>query len=53
MMYAGLWRKLPGPKWFKAIQAFLLFTLALGILWFLVFPNVDSFFSGDPTFSES
>ena len=53
MIYAWIWRKLPGPKWLKVIESFLLITLALLILFVFVFPNVNSFFSGDPTFSDN
>lgn len=49
MIYAWIWKKLPGPKWVKVIQATLLIAIATAILWFLVFPNVQSIFTGDPS----
>ncbi|WP_043501156.1 hypothetical protein [Georgenia sp. SUBG003] len=37
-MYAAIWRLLPGPRWFKAVEALV---LALAVVWALftwVFP---------------
>lgn len=49
MIYPWIWKKLPGPKPVKVIEATLLIVGALFLLWFVVFPNVDSYFSGDPS----
>ena len=53
MIYSWIWKKLPGPKWLKIIEAAILIIGALAILWFFVFPNVQSYFSGDPAFTEN
>lgn len=53
MIYSWIWKKLPGPKWLKIIESALLIATTLAIFWFLVFPNVQSYFSGDPAFSEN
>lgn len=53
MIYAWIWKKLPGPKWVKVLIAAQLILIALFILWFLVFPNVQSYFSGDPSVNKN
>lgn len=52
MFYPWLWRKLPGPKPMKIVLAGFLIALVLSILWFVIFPNVQPFFSDEPTFNE-
>lgn len=52
MIYAWIWKKLPGTKWLKIVEATFLIVAALLVLWFLVFPNVQSYFSGDPSLAE-
>jgi hypothetical protein len=52
MIYAWIWKKLPGSKVIKIIEATLLIVAILFILWYLVFPNFDSYFSGDPSLSN-
>ncbi|GAA4428220.1 hypothetical protein GCM10023169_29110 [Georgenia halophila] len=37
-MYAGLWRMLPGPRWFKAIEALVLVLAMIAVLFEWVFP---------------
>jgi len=49
MFYLWIWKKLPGSKFVKIIEAALLIGVVLYILWFLIFPNIDSYFSGDPS----
>jgi len=49
MFYLWIWEKLPGSKFVKVIEATLLIGVVLFILWFIIFPNVDSYFSGDPS----
>ncbi len=49
MIYPWIWKKLPGPKLVKVVEAALLIIGVLFLLWFVVFPNVDSYFSGDPS----
>jgi hypothetical protein len=48
-MYAALWRLLPGPRWLKVVQALALPTLALTLLFTLVFPWLETVFVQDPT----
>jgi len=38
MIYAWIWRKLPGPSWIKAAQSVLLVALIVAILFLAVFP---------------
>lgn len=52
MIYPWIWKKLPGPKPVKIIEATVLIVGVLFLLWFVVFPNVDSYFSGDPSLGE-
>lgn len=52
MIYAWIWKKLPGTKLMKTIQAVVLIVAAIIGLWVFVFPNVQSFFSGDPAVFE-
>lgn len=52
MIYSWIWKKLPGPKPVKIIEATVLIVGVLFLLWFVVFPNVDSYFSGDPSLGE-
>ena len=51
MFYPWLWRKLPGPKIVKLIEATVLFGLVLFMLWFVIFPNIQPWFAGDPAFN--
>jgi hypothetical protein len=37
-VYALLWRALPGPRWLRALEALLLFTLVVLLLFTVVFP---------------
>ncbi|MBR7742553.1 hypothetical protein KC207_04530 [Phycicoccus sp. BSK3Z-2] len=39
-MYAALWRALPGPAWFKAIEALVLLAAVVVVLFQWVFPAV-------------
>jgi hypothetical protein len=52
MFYLWLWQKLPGNKPLKIIESAALLVLVLAILWFFVFPNIQPFLGGDPTFVE-
>lgn len=40
-MYAWIWRHLPGPTWFRAIEAFVLIAAVVLILMQVVFPVVS------------
>ncbi|KGF05717.1 hypothetical protein [Arcanobacterium sp. S3PF19] len=40
-MYGFIWRKLPGPKWLKAIEALILFFLVVAFLFKIGFPWLD------------
>ena len=37
-MYAWLWRRLPGPRWVKAVEALVLFVVVVLLLFTVVFP---------------
>lgn len=37
-MYGAIWRKLPGPKWLKAIEALVLVFLVVAFLFQIGFP---------------
>ena len=37
-MYAWLWRRLPGPRWVKAVAALLLVAAVVLLLFTVVFP---------------
>lgn len=39
-MYAWLWRRLPGPRWARVLQAVLLASLVVLALFLWVFPIV-------------
>jgi len=39
-MYAALWRRLPGTRLAKALQAFVLLVVVVAVLFFWVFPVV-------------
>ncbi|MGO1590669.1 MAG: hypothetical protein ACTHW1_01295 [Ancrocorticia sp.] len=39
-MYGAIWRALPGPKWLKFIEALVLITVIVGVLFEFVFPWV-------------
>lgn len=47
-MYSWIWKKLPGPKWLKAIEALLLIGLVVAALLLFVFPMIDGVLQ-DPT----
>lgn len=40
-MYAWIWRHLPGPTWFRAIEALVLIAAVVLILMQVVFPVVS------------
>ena len=39
-MYGAIWRVLPGPTWFKAIEALILVLAVVAALFLWVFPAV-------------
>lgn len=49
MIYAWIWRKLPGPKWLKVVEAMVLILIVALTLWFGIFPNVQNSITGDPS----
>ena len=50
-MYGGIWRHLPGPAWFKAIEALALTVIVVLFLFEVVFPwaNTTWNISGEAT----
>jgi hypothetical protein len=42
-MYAALWRALPGPRWFKVVEALVLLGLVLAFCFLWLFPRVSPF----------
>ena len=40
MIYAALWRALPGPRLAKAVQALVLVAVAVAVLFLWVFPRI-------------
>ena len=40
-MYGWLWRHLPGPLALRLLQSLLLLSLAVALLFFVVFPAVE------------
>ena len=49
-MYSWIWKKLPGPKWLRAVQAAVLISALVALLFLVIFPAADAFFQ-DPTLS--
>lgn len=47
-MYGRIWRALPGPPVLRAALAVLLAVGVAALLWFVVFPFVDSRYSLSP-----
>lgn len=45
-MYAWLWRTFPGNRWWKTLQALVLFTSLVVILFFAVFPALEPYLPG-------
>ncbi|MFD1504365.1 hypothetical protein ACFSBG_01575 [Georgenia yuyongxinii] len=41
-MYAAIWRRLPGPRWLKALQALTLVAAVTAALFVWVFPAVTT-----------
>ncbi len=41
-MYAAIWRLLPGPAWFKAIEALILLAAVAYSMFYFVYPWVAS-----------
>jgi len=42
-VYSSLWRRLPGGRWARSLQALLLFVLAVAVLFLWVFPAVTPY----------
>ncbi len=40
-MYAGIWRRLPGPTAVRVLLAALLVAVVVALLWTVVFPAVE------------
>ena len=49
MIYGWIWKKLPGSKWVKVVEAAFLISIAVAILWFVDFPNIQNIFTGSPS----
>lgn len=47
-MYGMVWRRLPGPLAVRIVTAALLLLAVLALLWFVVFPFVDSRYTYSP-----
>jgi len=47
-VYGAVWRLLPGPTAVRVVLAVMLLAGVLAVLWFLVFPWVDSRVSLSP-----
>lgn len=47
-MYSWLFRKLPGKRWLKFVQAGLLILIGLALLYSFVFPWLDSVLYSEP-----
>ncbi len=47
-MYSWIWNKLPGNKFFKAIQALILLAAVVVVLYLFVFPAIDGFVYPEP-----
>lgn len=47
-MYGLIWRALPGPPVLRVVLAVLLAGAVAALLWFVVFPFVDSRYSLSP-----
>ncbi|ACQ78290.1 conserved hypothetical protein [Beutenbergia cavernae DSM 12333] len=39
-MYGWIWRVLPGPAWFKAVEALVLVAAVVAVLFLWVFPEI-------------
>jgi hypothetical protein len=48
-MYSALYRRLPGGKVAKLLQVAALTSALLALLFFAIFPLVDSYFPEDPS----
>lgn len=47
-MYGLVWRRLPGPLAVRIVTAVLVALAVLALLWFVVFPFVDSRYTYSP-----
>lgn len=48
-MYEAIWRHLPGPTWFKVIEALILILAVIAVLFLWVFPWASQYFKPDAT----
>lgn len=48
-MYSWIWKKLPGNKLAKFLQATALLVIAAAVLWLFVFPYVQYLLTVDPS----
>lgn len=48
-MYGWIFRHLPGPTWFKTIEAIVIIVAIVAALFVWVFPEVHSYINGDST----